>query len=300
MNMNKISSKFSSAGRKISAVYCVHNGEEFLEKSFKSVKDFATEIVVVDLESTDKTVEIAQKYGAKVFKHKNIGYVEPVRNFGISKTTGDWILVIDPDEELTEKLKEYLKKEINKSKAQFYRIPRKNIIFGEWIKHTGWWPDMNIRFFKRGHVSWNEVIHTVPMTTGKGLDLPVKEELAIEHDNYPTMDSYFEKMIRYSKVQSAELIDKKYVFSWQDLIKKPLNEFLSRFFARQGYKDGLHGLVLSLLQSVSEFLIVLRIWEYQKYQKQELTKKDISLVFNMLIKDLKWWIRKEFSWLKFL
>lgn len=286
---------------RISAVYCVHNGEEFLEKSFKSVKDFATEIIMVDLESTDKTVDIAKKFGAKVFKHKNLGYVEPVRNFGISKATGDWILVIDPDEELSESLVHELKKYTSEVYfADYVRIPRKNIIFGKWMKHTGWWPDYNIRFFKKKSVSWNEIIHGVPMTVGKGFDLKEEEDLAIIHNNYPTMDSYFEKMIRYSKVQAAGLISQKYVFSWQDLIKKPLNEFLSRFFAREGYKDGLHGLILSLLQSVSEFLIFLRIWEYQKYQKQQITKKEILHIFNMLIKDLKWWIRKKLSWLKFL
>lgn len=286
---------------KISAVYCIHNGQEFLKESLESIKDFADEIVVIDLESTDKTIEIAKKYKVKIFKHKNLGFVEPVRNFGISKTTGDWILVIDPDEKLPITLKQELQKyTTGVILADYIRIPRKNIIFGKWIMHTGWWPDMNIRFFKKGKVSWNEIIHKIPMTQGVGVDLFEKEDLAIIHNNYPTMDFYFEKMIRYSKAQANELIDQKYNFSWQDLIKKPLNEFLSRFFAREGYKDGLHGLILSLLQAVSELLIYLRVWENKKYQEKEISKNDFSLIFKISIHNLQWWIRKKLSWLKFL
>ena len=285
---------------KISVVYCSHNEELNIEESIKSINVFANEIIFVDLESTDKTVEIAKKMGAKIYKHKNLGFVEPVRNFGISKTTGDWILILYPDEKLPESLKMFLKKEIEKPRAQFFRIPRKNIIFGKWMKHTGWWPDFNIRFFKKGHVSWNEVIHSVPMTQGKGFDLEAKEELAIIHNNYTSLENYIEKMFRYSKVQASELIKGGYKFKWSDIIKKPLNEFLSRFFAREGYKDGFHGLVLSLLQSFSELLVYLRIWETLKYEEKEINKKELSDVINSSIGDIKWWMRDTFSWLKIL
>ncbi|KKP48288.1 MAG: Glycosyl transferase family 2 [Candidatus Woesebacteria bacterium GW2011_GWA1_33_30] len=285
---------------KISVVYCSHNEELNIEESIKSIKDFADEIIFVDLESTDRTVEIAKRMGAKIYKHENLSFVEPVRNFGILKTTGDWILILDPDEKLTESLKKLLKEEIKDPRADFYRIPRKNIIFGKWMKHTGWWPDFNIRFFKNGHVSWNEIIHSVPMTKGKGFDLVAKEDLAIIHNNYTSLDSYVEKMFRYSKVQAAELIKGSYKFSWQDLIRKPLSEFLSRFFAREGYKDGIHGLILSLLQSFSEFFVYLRVWESLKYKEVEIDKKEFNSVIKSFVNDIKWWMRKEFSWLKFL
>lgn len=286
----------------ISAVYCIHNGEEFLEKSLKSIRDFADEIIVVDLESTDKTIEIAKKYKVKIFKHKNLRYVEPVRNFGISKATGDWILVLDPDEELSSELKNLLKNEINSStvepRADYYRLPRKNIIFGKWIEHSGWWPDYNIRFFRKDYVSWNEVIHSVPMTQGKGYDVEAKEEFAIIHNNYYSIESYFEKMLRYSKVQCDELIKGGYIFKWQDLILKPFGEFLSRFFAWQGYKDGLHGLMLSLLQAFSILFVYLRIWEQKKFVQVDIDENEYIALSKRTINDLKWWIRKEFTWLK--
>jgi (heptosyl)LPS beta-1,4-glucosyltransferase len=250
--------------------------------------------------STDKTQEVAKKLGTKVFTHKRLDYVEPARNFGVSKATGEWILVLDPDEEISKSLSVSIRKIVENPKADYYRIPRKNIIFGHWMQYSRWWPDYNIRLFKKGMVSWNEIIHAVPMTQGVGSDIEEKEDLAIVHRNYNNVDEYLEKMIRYSKIQSEELIKNKYEFNWTDLISKPVNEFLSRYFAGKGYKDGLHGLALSTLQAFSEFIVYLRIWGKSGYPEKETEKKEIMKVFNKNIHDLNWWIRKEFSWLSFL
>lgn len=279
---------------KLSVVINVHNEADNLPKVIKSVKDLADEIVVIDLESTDDTIEIGKKLGAKVYSYKNLGFVEPSRNFGISKATGDWVLILDADEEVGDDLRVEIDKVIKNPKADYYRLPRKNIIFGKWIKTARWWPDYNIRLFKKGTVSWNEVIHSVPMTQGLGVDLPEKEELAIIHNNYTDIDSYFEKMLRYTKAQAKNLLDNDYKFVWSDLITKPVNEFLSRYFAGKGYKEGVHGLVISLLQAFSELVLYVRVWNYEEINIKD---SEINSEFNKNIHDLKWWIRKEFSWL---
>jgi len=283
----------------ISVVVNTRNEEENLPKAIASVKSLADEIIVVDMESTDKTVEIAKKLGAKVFNHKPIGYVEPARNFAISKATKDWVLVLDADEEVSEDLAKQIKEKADDSEIDYYRIPRKNIILGHYMKHANWWPDYNIRFFRKGYVSWNEVIHTVPMTQGVGGEIEAKEELALIHHNYKDIDDYLERMVRYSKIQSQELIKKNYKFVWSDLITKPVNEFLSRYFAGRGYKDGIHGLALSLLQSFSELIVYIRVWEKGGYTEKEIDKKEIQTIFAKNINDINWWIRKELSWLNF-
>jgi len=280
----------------ISVVINTFNNEGEISKAISSVKSLADEIVVCDMESSDNTPDVAKKLGAKVYSHKKEKYVELVRNFLISKAAGDWILILDPDEEISPKLAKILKGAV----ADYYRIPRKNIIFGKWMKHSRWWPDYKIRFFKKGFVSWNEVIHSVPMTQGKGIDLPEKEEYAIIHSNYKNISSYFEKMLRYTDVQKDNLLKGGYVFSWKDLIKKPLNEFLSRFFEGEGYKDGIHGLALSLLQSFSELILYLKVWEKQGFSEKNLGKKELKEEINQAIYDVKWWLRKKLSWLKFL
>lgn len=274
---------------KISAVINTYNEEKRLSRILSSLKGFVSEIIVVDMMSTDSTREIAKSFGARVFKHKKLPFVEPARNFAISKAKNDWIILLDPDEELPESLKLFLKKEIKEPQAQFYRIPRKNIIFGKWIKHTGWWPDYNIRFFKNGHVSWNQIIHSVPMTKGKGFDLLPREEFSIKHKAYTSLEEYLIRMNRYTTVQARELNKKGIEFDWTMLITKPVSEFLRRYFAESGYKDGVHGLALSLLQSLSEVALYSKLWQKQDFKKRKISLIETENEFNKSVREISWW-----------
>jgi glycosyltransferase involved in cell wall biosynthesis len=255
---------------KISVVVNTRNEEENIKRCLESVK-WANEIIVVDMHSEDRTVEIAKKMGAKVFNHKYTLYVEPARNFAISKAAGDWILILDADEEVSPFLAKTLQELIEKPQdLTYFRLPRKNIIFNKWIKHSNWWPDYNIRFFKKGSLHWSAKIHSVPLTRGEGSDLEAKEINAINHYNYQTISQYIERLSRYTKIQSEDLIESDYRFDWRDMLKKPMGEFLSRFFAGEGYRDGLHGLVLSLLQAFSELVKYLRVWEKENFGDQDI------------------------------
>src|SRR5258706_2992203 len=250
---------------KISVVINTLNEAKNLSSAIDSVKSFADEIVVVDMESSDSTVEIAKKLGAKVFTHKRKGYVEPARNFAVAKAVNSWILILDADEEIPKSLGIEIQKILKNPKADYFRVPRKNIIFGKWMKHSRWWPDYNIRLFKKGSVSWNEVIHAVPMTQGVGAEIEAKEELAIIHKNYTSLEQYIERLNRYT-TQHAEIRRAEgYKFSWKDIVVKPANEFFSRYFFGEGYKDGLHGLALSCLQAFSELVLYLKVWQKEKF-----------------------------------
>jgi (heptosyl)LPS beta-1,4-glucosyltransferase len=243
--------------KKISVVVNTLNEERNLPRALASVENWADEIVVVDMRSDDATVEIATKHGARVFGHERTGYVEPARNFAIDKASCDWILILDADEEVPRTLASILVKEVRNPRADYYRLPRRNIVFGKWLKHSRWWPDYNIRFFKKGSVSWNEVIHSVPMTKGEGADLDPSKEYALIHHHYESVEQFISRLNRYTTEHSRVLIRRGYKFDWHDIIVKPVGEFLSRYFFGEGYKDGLHGLVLSGLQGFSEFVLYL-------------------------------------------
>ncbi len=275
---------------KISVVINTLNEEKNLPNCLKSVKNLADEIVVVDMESDDNTVKIAKKFGAKVYSHKRTGgYVEPARNFALSKATGDWILLLDADEEISKTLENKLKNIIENPEADYYRLPRKNIIFGKWIKHSSWWPDHNIRFFKKNFVVWNELIHSVPTTQGKGLDLETSENFAIIHHNYQSIDQFVERLNRYTSRQAEGLIKAGYKFSWPDIISKPSKEFAGRYFASEGYKDGIHGLALALLQSFSELVLYLKVWQQEKFQPQEIKLSKVVDEIKQTQKDINYW-----------
>lgn len=261
----------------ISVVINTRNEEKNLPHALASVRYLTDEIIVVDMESADRTREIAKKAGAKVYLHKPTGYVEPARNFAIGKATGDWILVLDADEEVPDKLTRVLKKIANNSEsADFYRLPRKNIIFGKWIRYSRWWPDYNIRFFKKGKIVWSEIIHSVPETHGKGLDLEAVEDNAIVHRNYKSVEQFIDRLNNYTTQHAKLLVKDGYKFSWKDIITKPTAEFISRYFAGEGYKDGLHGLALAKLQAFSELILYLKVWQMEKFKKEDIDVRQMA------------------------
>ena len=274
---------------KVTVVINTLNEEKNLPLAIASAKSFADEIVVCDMESEDKTVEIAKSLGAKVFTHKKTGYVEPARNFAVSKASNPWVLILDADEEVPDKLAQKINQILKNPKADYFRIPRKNIIFGYWMKHSRWWPDCNIRLFKKDFVSWNEIIHAVPMTQGVGGEIEAKEEFAIIHHNYDSVEQYLERMNRYSSQHAALLIRESHKFFWKDLIIKPFNEFLSRYFFGEGYKDGLHGLALSLLQAFSELAVYLKIWQREKFVDHSPKLDEVVAAIRDREKDLHYW-----------
>ncbi len=274
---------------KISVVINTLNEEKNLPRALASVKSFADEIVVVDMRSEDKTVEIAKKAGAKVYKYKRIGYVEPARNYAISKAIGEWILILDADEQAPKVLVKELKKIVQKPKADYYRLPRKNIIFGKWIKHSRWWPDYNIRFFRKEFVSWSEIIHSVPITQGKGLDLQAREDLAIIHYHYDSIEQFVERMNRYTSEHAKLRIKDGYKFKWQDLIKKPIEEFLGRYFSGEGYKDGIHGLALASLQAFSELVLYLKIWQKKGFEEGKTQIEEVVEAMKDAETDIHYW-----------
>lgn len=274
----------------ISAVINTLNEEKNLEKCLKTL-GWVDEIVVCDDGSVDRTIEIALRFGAKIYRHKSEGFVEAARNFAIDKAKGDWILIVDADEEIPQKLAKKLE-EITRSKnpPDCVAIARKNIIFGKWIEHSGWWPDYNVRFFKKGKVKWIGEIHKDPETQGVGCSLLPYEEFAVIHHNYQTIGQYIARMNRYTDIEAKDLINSGYKFSWLDLIKKPNSEFLSRFFAQKGYLDGLHGLILATLQSLAIFVRYIKVWELQGAAEQEIDLAKFKKQSFESLKELKFWL----------
>ena len=168
-------------------------------------------------------------------------------------------------------------------------MPRKNIIFGKWIRHSRWWPDYNIRFFKKGHVVWSEVIHSVPETRGKGLDLEADEKNAIVHYHYRSVEQFVERMNNYTGLHAQLLVKDGYKFVWSDLIRKPMNEFLSRYFQGEGYKDGIHGLALAGLQTFSEFVMYLKVWQVEKFRDERFATGELVGEMKKGESDLHYW-----------
>ncbi len=277
-------------GKKISVVINTINDEKNIARCLESVK-WADEIVVCDMHSCDKTAEVARGMGAKVVFHSPKKYVELARNFNISQASNNWVLILDPDEEISSDLAKKLQEIADIDEISYVEIPRQNIIFGKWMKNSMWWPDYNIRLFRKVSVVWGDEIHRPPKTTGLGLRLDDEEDLAIIHHHYESISQFIKRIDRYTSVQSEELVKSGYKFNWIDLIHKPVGEFLSRYFANRGFEDGLHGLALSFLQSFSFLLMYLKVWEIEKFKEQNLSFKEVVAESKKTGREIQYWFK---------
>lgn len=279
---------------RISAVINTFNEEINIKRCIDSLVNWVDEVIVVDMNSVDSTIEIAKKLGAKVFTHEQTGFVEPARNFAIEKAQGKWILIIDADEEIPQSLSAKILTLISGEHGKsFFRIPRKNIIFNKWIKYGRWWPDYQVRLFKKGHVSWFNEIHSIPLTYGVGVNLEANESNSIIHYNYNSVGQFINRLNRYTDVQVQELKEQQHEFKPVDVIRRPLNEFISRYLAGEGYKDGLHGFVLASLQAFSEFVLYLKLWEQTKFRQDNLSLREFNNQADQGYKDMRYWIKEE-------
>lgn len=277
--------------KRISVIINTFNEESTIEKAIKSVS-WADEILVCDMHSDDNSAVLAKKLGAKIILHKRLPFVEPARNFAISKSEYEWVLILDPDEEAPEGLEGKLRDIISsESVTTFVEIPRKNIIFGHWMKASMWWPDYNIRFFKKGAVNWTNKIHRPPKTEGQGVKLNPDERWAIIHNHYASISQFLTRMDRYTDIQAKELKAEGYEFDYKDLIRKPLGEFLGRFFANKGFQDGLHGFSLSLLQALSFLVVYLKTWEMKEFEEENVKYEEMKNVFLESGKEIDYWLK---------
>lgn len=272
---------------KISVIISAFNEEENIKDCLESAK-WADEIIFVDNTSTDKTIQIAKKYTDKIYTRFNYPMLNTNKNFGFGKASGDWLISLDADERITPELKKEIKSAVVKNKYPGYFIPRKNMIFGKWIKHTGWYPDHQLRLFKKGKGKFPEK-HVHEMVKLDGQAGYLKEHIL--HLNYLTVSQFIQKLDRiYTPNEAENLLEKKKAVVWQDAIRFPVKEFINRFFAQKGYKDGLHGLVLSLLMAFYHLVVFAKVWEKRGFKEEKLPFSDFVAEMKKLGKETTYWL----------
>jgi (heptosyl)LPS beta-1,4-glucosyltransferase len=272
----------------LSVVVSAYNEERALGRCLSSVSQLADEIIVVDNESQDNTVGIAKKFTKKIYSQKNILMLNTNKNYGFEKATGDWILNLDADEEIPKDLAKEIQAIIQSNpKENGFWIKRKNIIFGKWITHGLWWPDKQIRLFRRGSGKFACVhIHEYVSVEGRVGELTQP----YLHYNYETVHQYLTKIDRASTSEALSLKDMDHQLVWYDALRFPLSDFLKIYFAQGGYKDGLHGLVLALFQAFYSFTVFAKYWEMHKFPERDLSPNSVLNEMARGGKDMKYWM----------
>jgi glycosyltransferase involved in cell wall biosynthesis len=266
----------------LSVVIITHNEEANIGRTLTSVQplvaDGKGEIVVVDSGSTDRTVEIAKSFGAKVFIEEWKGYAAQ-KNSAIDKAEGDWILSLDADEEVDEELRGALRHYTLGETAHSVRdgidvyresflattvtalqLRRKNYFLRRWIRHGGFWPDPKLRLFRRGAGRFEErAVHETLQVTGNSRQFPTG---AILHHSYPTLADYIDHMNRYSSLGAEMAIAKgRRGFSLFNIVVRPIATFIYNYFFRLGFLDGREGLLLHLYHAVYVSWKYAKAWE---------------------------------------
>ncbi|HEV2474034.1 MAG TPA: glycosyltransferase family 2 protein [Chthonomonadales bacterium] len=250
----------------LSVAMIAMNEEANLPRTLESVR-WADEIIVVDSGSKDRTLEIAQSFGAKTSYHAFRGHGEQ-KNVALDLCTSEWILLLDADEVLSPELQAEIQTVLRGEPAYgAYWIPRLNLYFGRWMRHGGFYPDHKLRLFRRGAARMSEGVgpHSTPQFNGPRGTL--KHDML--HYAYPTMAIYLEHMNRYSN-EIAQLLHQRGrisrgwpAFLWNAVLN-PAATFVYNYIFRLGFLDGREGLILHINHSVYIHWKFIKAWRLGK------------------------------------
>ncbi len=228
----------------VSVILITKNEEEDLPRCLDSVH-WADEIVVVDSGSTDKTAEIAQGRGARVFVETWKGYAAQ-KNSCLKKATREWVVSIDADEELTEEAQSDIRLLVQKNDPSVdgYAFRRKVFYLGKWITHGDWYPDYVLRLWRRGKGAFEgKRVHESVKVEGKVRYLRSE----ILHYTYKDLEDQGVRMDKYAKLWAEDQFEKRRPFIWSDLYLRPPLRFLRGFVLKFGWLDGWRGLLIAWL-----------------------------------------------------
>ncbi len=245
----------------ISICIICFNEEENIRRCLESSK-WADEIIVVDSISRDRTVEIAREYTDKVYQRKWSGFVDG-KNFAMSKATCEWVLSLDADEEITDELRSEIQEEIgNKHAKEGYSVPRLSFYQGRWIKHSGFYPDRQLRLFKRSKGSWvGKRVHERIQVNGE------VGQLTSNLLHYPykgTISGQVQTIDAFSTLLAKNLHEQGKRYNPLLLLLRPPLKFIEVYLLRLGFLDGIAGFIIALSSSYALFVRYVKLREMER------------------------------------
>lgn len=247
----------------LSAIVITRNSGKKIRDCLLSLK-FADEIVVVDSGSTDETIEIVKATKARVFSIESKGYSYS-RNVGAQKARGEWLLYVDSDERVSEHLQRKILEQMNRMEGQrvnSFKIYRKNIILGKWLKHGGWWPDLVHRLIKKSALKeWAGELHEYPIVSGEtGL---IQEPII--HFSKGSVSEMVSNSREFAPIEARLLFEAKHPqVRLYHFIIAIWREFWNRGMVKMGWLDGPIGVVEVFYQMFHQLLVYSALWEMQR------------------------------------
>lgn len=243
----------------LSVVILTKNEQACIAECLESVK-WAEEIIVVDDESTDKTLEIVRQFTDKVYI-KKMDVEGRHRNWAYAKARNLWVLSLDADEKVTDELKNELKDAINSQEFVAFSIPLRNYIGNYWVKHGGWYPAAKVRLFRKDKFKYEEAeVHPRVFIEGKCGHL----KCDIVHKGYPDLEHFLGSINRQSTLEAVKWINTNRRMSLGRIIWRTVDRFFRRYIGKKAYKDGLYGFVIAYFDSFYQVISYLKFKEMQR------------------------------------
>jgi (heptosyl)LPS beta-1,4-glucosyltransferase len=218
------------------------------------------QLIVVDAESTDRTVEIAKQYTAEVYIRPWPGF-GPQKNFAMDQASSEWILIVDADERVTDVLRDEILRTIGGTvpdEVAAFEIPRRNFFYGRWLRGGGVYPDYQIRLLRRGAGRYDDtLVHERLNLNGRILRLTQP----LDHYSIPTAGHHFRKIARYTTLAASEKLKAETRVSIAQVALHHVGTFLKVYVLRKGYVDGVPGLVAALFAAMYTFVKYAKAWE---------------------------------------
>lgn len=247
---------------KISCVIITRNESKNIRRCLQSVS-WADEIVVVDSYSTDDTKRIASEFTDKIYDLKWEGF-GPAKEFAKNRATGEWVLSVDADEVVSEKLRDEIQKIVeSEDSLDGYFIPRRSNFLGRWIKHGGWYPNLILRLFRKNKGNFTKrLVHEEVKICGKSGRL--KNDLL--HYTDPDFDHYLKKLNQYTSLGALQLYKEGKRANLWDIFFRPLVTLVKVCFFEKGFLDGVPGLILAISSAFQVFSKYVKLWHLNQYE----------------------------------
>jgi len=249
---------------KISACVISFNEEKKIEDCLKSLKNIVDEIIVVDSNSTDNTVNIAKKYTDKIILQDFLGYIEQ-KNFALEQASNDWVLSLDCDERLSTELQNTisdLKDTIDEADA--YQMPRKTFYIYRWLNHC-WYPDLKTRLFNKNTAHWGGTNpHDHIITSGNNIK---KLSGDIYHYSFDSISDHLKTIESFTEIGASELVRKNKTVTIFSPLTHASWTFIKLYILKRGFLDGFAGLLVSVLSYMHVFIKYSKA--YIKYKQEK-------------------------------
>lgn len=243
----------------VTALVIARNEAHNITACLNSVR-WTDEQIVVDAQSTDRTADLAERAGARVFVRPWPGY-GPQKNFGIERASSEWIVIVDADERvpdaLAREIQTVLAAEVPADVAAF-EVPRRNFFYGRWIQAGGMYPDHQLRLIRRSACRYDDTkLHERLLFDGRVLRL----SNPMDHHTMPTVGHHARKLAAYSTLGAAEKLKRRSRVTGTQIAGHHLGTIAKTYFLRGGWRDGVHGLVVALFAGMFTFLKYAKVWE---------------------------------------